>query len=74
MEMDFREQLDLQVRRFRHHLDAGRIGEVDFNLLVGTRVYGKLLRECAEEAGLSYQAAKKRRQRAEAAIRRAEES
>ena len=73
-ELDFREEQQVQVKRFQEHLRAGRISEVDFDLLVGTFVYGKCLRECAREAGLSYQAAKKRRQRAEAAIRRFEES
>jgi hypothetical protein len=74
MAVELREAQELRIERFREHMEAGRIGETDFNLLVGTRVYGRLLRECAEEAGISYQAAKKRRQRAEAAIRRFEES
>jgi len=73
-ELQFREEQELQIGRMLDHLEAGRISETDFNLLVGTRIYGKLLRECAEEAGLSYQAAKKRRQRAEAAVRRFEEN
>lgn len=65
-----REEQELAVRRLREHVDAGRITEVDFHLIVGTRVYGKQVAECAKELGLAYQAAKKRRQRAEAAIRR----
>ena len=73
-ELDIREEQKIRIKRLREHLEAGRIGEADFNLLVGTRVYGKLLRECAEEAGLPYQTAKKRRQRAEAAIRGFEKS
>jgi len=73
-EVEFRDEQEGQIRRLREHLEVGRIGDTDFNLLVGTRVYGRLLRECAEEAGLTYEAAKKRRQRAEAAIRPFEES
>jgi len=61
------------VRRFRRHLEAGHIREADFLLLVGTRAYGQSLAQHARQAGMSYQAAKKRRQRAEAAIRRFEE-
>ena len=64
MAVDFLDEQDAQVRRFRQHLQAGLISNIDFDLLVGTFVYGRCLRECAEEAGLSYQAAKKRRQRA----------
>ena len=51
------------------HLDAGRITEPDFLLLVGTRLYGQSISEYARNAGLKAEAAKKRRQRAEAAIR-----
>ncbi len=59
--------------RLREHLNAGRITEADFLLLIGTRVYGKSVADCARETGLDYQVAKKRRQRAEAAIGRFEE-
>jgi len=69
MVLDFLDEQDAQVRRFQQHLQAGLISNIDFDLLVGTFVYGKCLRECAEEAGLSYQVAKKRRQRAVAVIR-----
>ena len=71
--VDLHDEQAGQVARLRKHLEAGRISEADFHLLVGTRVYGNLLRECAEEVGLSYEAAKKRRQRAEAALRPFEE-
>ncbi|TWT40480.1 hypothetical protein RAS1_41910 [Phycisphaerae bacterium RAS1] len=50
-----------------HHM-AGRISDADFLLLVGTQVYGRPLSECAHESGLSYEAAKKRQQRAIRAI------
>ena len=68
MVLDFLDERDAQVRCFQKHLQAGLISNIDFDLLVGTFVYGRCLRECAEEAGLSYQAAKKRRQRAAAVI------
>ncbi|GAB4232375.1 MAG: hypothetical protein OHK0028_07800 [Deltaproteobacteria bacterium] len=68
-----REEQETEIRRLREHLEAGRITEIDFLLLVGTRVYGKPVVDCAREMGLAYQAAKKRRQRAEAAIRRFQE-
>jgi len=71
--MDAPEAREAEVRRLRSHMEAGRISEADFHLIVGTRVYGRLVREYAGEAGISFEAAKKRRQRAEAAIRRYEE-
>lgn len=59
-----------EIRRLREHMRAGRISEADFLLLVGTRVYGRSVADYARGAGLDYQTAKKRRQRAEAALRR----
>lgn len=53
----------------RAYVEAGSIDETDFCLLVGSIIYGKTDRECAEETGLSCQAAKKRRQRAITAVR-----
>jgi hypothetical protein len=53
----------------RRHLGSGRISEVEFRLLLGTYVYGYDLRECAEGVGLTYEAAKKRRQRVLARLR-----
>jgi hypothetical protein len=58
------------VGRLRGFLAAGLIGEADFLLLVATRVYGKSIVEYARESGIGYETAMKRRQRAEAAIRR----
>jgi len=69
-----REAQEIEIERLREHLVAGRISEPDFLLLVGTRIYGKSVADYAREAGLAYQVAKKRRQRAEAAIRRVEEA
>jgi hypothetical protein len=71
--IELREARGLVIKRFREHLDQGRITESDFLLLVGTRVYGQSVADYARETGLNYQTAKKRRQRAEAVIRRFEE-
>ena len=49
------------------------ISEADFLLLVGTRVYGKTAAQYARETGMCSDLARKRRLRAEAAIRKAEE-
>jgi len=69
-EIDFCEEREKEIKRLREHVEAGRIGEADFLLLVGTKVYGKSISEYAREAGLDYQSVKKRRLRAEAVIRR----
>lgn len=61
-----------EIRRLREHLDAGRISEPDFLLLVGTRVYGKSAAEYARETGMDCALARQRRFRAESAIRRYE--
>lgn len=71
--IELREAQEIEINRLREHLDAGRISEADFLLLVGTRVYGQSIADYARGAGLDYQVAKKRRQRAEAVIRRFEE-
>jgi hypothetical protein len=66
--IDLRKAHQREVNWLRGHLDAGRITEADFLLLVGTRLYGQSIAEYARGAGLNTEAAKKRRQRAEAAI------
>lgn len=71
--IELREAQEIEIARLRRHAEAGRISEADFLLLVGTRVYGKSIADYAREAGLDYQVAKKRRQRAEAAIQRSDE-
>jgi len=63
-----REAQEVELRRLRGYVALGLLSEPDLYLLVGTRVYGRPLRDCAAEIGLRYQAAKKRRQRAEANI------
>lgn len=67
--IELREVQEIEIRQLRRHLVAGRISEADFLLLVGTRIYGQSVADYAREAGLDYQLLKKRRQRAEAAIR-----
>jgi len=67
-----RDAQEARIGRLRGHMDSGLISEGDFLLLTGTRVYGQPLADYVREHGLSYEAAKKRRQRAEAAIRRHE--
>lgn len=57
-----------EIRRLKKHMDESRISEGDYLMLVGTRVYGKPLLDYSLERGLDYEAAKKRRLRAEAAI------
>jgi hypothetical protein len=70
--IDARTTLAREVSRLREHLNAGRISEADFLLIIATRIYGRSIAEYAREAGLDYQLARKRRWRAEAAIRRFE--
>jgi hypothetical protein len=71
--IELRDAQEAEIRRLRRHMQEGRINEVDFYLLVGTRVYGNSVADYAREAGFDYQVAKKRRQRVEATIRRFEE-
>jgi hypothetical protein len=71
--IDLRAKREAEIKRLREHADAGRISEADFLLLVGTRVYGKSAAQYARETGMSCDLARKRRLRAEAVIRRAEE-
>jgi len=71
--IDLRVKQEAEIKRLREHADAGRISEADFLLLVGTRVYGKSAAQYARETGMSCDLARKRRLRAEAIIRRAEE-
>ena len=70
--MELRELHQRRVKRLSEHFEAGRITQADFLLLVGTRLYGQSIPDYARGTGLNPEAAKKRRQRAEAAIRRHE--
>jgi len=62
--IEYRGSVDEVMRILKNARASGVIDEHDLSLLIGTIVYGKALADCAREAGLSYEAAKKRRQRA----------
>jgi len=70
--IELRQAQELEIQRLRAHMEAGRLSEADFLLLVGTRIYETSVVDYARAMGLDYQVAKKRRQRAEAAIGRFE--
>jgi len=59
-----------ELKSLRAHFTAGNLSEADYLLLVGMRVYGESVADYARRARLGYEAAKKRRQRAEATLRR----
>lgn len=63
-----REEQQARIAMLQKHRAAGRIGEADFLLLVGTRVYGWSLADYAHKTGLAYETIKKRHQRAVHAI------
>ena len=67
--IDLRIIQEAEINRLREHLDAGRISEEDFLLLVGTRIYGISVADYAREVGMKYELARKRRLRAEAKLR-----
>ncbi len=68
-EVELRIDSESEIKKLQRYLRKDIISEADFFLIIGTRIYGKSIAECAEEVGLDYQTAKKRRQRAEAKIR-----
>jgi len=70
--IELREAQEAEIKRLRAHMEAGRIKEKDCSLLVSTRIYGQSLANYARDSGFTYNCAKKRRQRAEAKIRRYE--
>lgn len=72
--IDLCRDAEARAGRLKEHLERGRISEADFHLILGTRLLGKSLSDYATETGQSYQAIKKRRQRAEAVIERFEKS
>ncbi|NIO57338.1 MAG: hypothetical protein GTN72_14400 [Candidatus Latescibacteria bacterium] len=71
-EVELRKDNEAEIKKLQRFLREDIISEADFFLIIGTRIYGKSIAECAEERGLDYEAVRKRRQRAEARIRRAE--
>jgi len=70
--LDARERQENDTARLQRHLRSGLLSKDDFRLLLESRVQGKPLQGCADELGLTYQVAKKRRLRAEAALRQFE--
>jgi hypothetical protein len=70
--LDLTEHRELVLTRLKRHLEAGTISETDYLILVGTRLYGESMAEEGARHGLSREATKKKSQRAEAAIRKAE--
>ena len=66
MDAEDMERMTALLRRF---LNTGIISDDAFYLLVSTRIYGQSLKDFAEKESIPYQALKKRRQRAEQAIR-----
>ncbi len=61
---------EAEVQRLKSYARRRILSETDMLILIATRIYGKSMAGYALEAGLSYENARKRRQRAEAAIRR----
>lgn len=68
--VDLRDSLEACLARLRGHVERGRISETDYLMLVATRIYDETLAEWSREHDVDYELAKKRRQRAEARIRR----
>lgn len=69
-DVDRRHLRDQTDRRVRSAVKSGAICRRDSYLILGTRIYGVRLGGAAEQLGIGYEAAKKRRQRAEALVRR----
>lgn len=69
---DQREQFQDAEMLYRRHLESGLITDIDYHILVGTRLLNRSLPEQGVLLGLNPEAAKKRRQRAEAAIEKIE--
>lgn len=59
-----RDTIDGLKRQLWQEVEAGRLREVDYYLLVGTEIYRKTIADCAGKLGITPEAAKKRRQRA----------
>jgi hypothetical protein len=66
--IELRELQEQRLGFFREAFAAGVVGEDDLFLLIGTDVYGQSIADYARACGASYQALKKRRQRALAVI------
>lgn len=69
-EAETRIDLDMELKLLRQLWRSGRIPDLYFPVLLATRIYGKSIEEYAQDAEISYDAAKRRRLRAEAIWRR----
>jgi len=63
-EFEFRHDSSWAIARLRNLVRAGELSRADCLILIGCHLYGYTLEEMADRQGLSYEAAKKRRQRA----------
>jgi DNA-directed RNA polymerase specialized sigma24 family protein len=70
--LDHRDAQQREVNRLSRLRFAEVISDTDFHILVGRRIYGREDAEQAEEMQVTVETAKKRRQRAEAKLRRSE--
>lgn len=61
------------ISRFQNLRRKGLISEIEYHLIIGDLIYGKTLHDCAFDLGLTYENAKKLRQRALKKIRDYEE-
>ena len=68
VELEKQWEIDDLIFQLKQMVAAEILSKADFHLLVGSLIYGKPLRDWAMENGLTYEAAKKRRQRAATAI------
>jgi hypothetical protein len=72
-QVEARVDTEAKLQSLREHRDAGRLSDADYLLLAGTLIHRRSLASCAEELGISREAAKKRKLRAEAKIREFEQ-
>ncbi len=59
-----------QILECRRMLETADLSPLDIHILIATRIYGHTLADVSKDIGLSVQAAKKRRQRAESRARK----
>jgi hypothetical protein len=67
--IDLRELQERGTALLQRHREAGTIDDTDMAILVGTRLQGLTVADMAGRLGMTFDCAKKRRQRAEASIR-----
>jgi len=67
------DSVQARAARLRERVERGRISEEDYLMLVATRIYGETLADWCRDHAVDYELARKRRQRAEAKLRKMEE-